>query len=81
MPLGMYFDAVLVEVKKYLLFFRLAVAILCSLYFNAHNMLHNMYQVDCGISKMVGPKKQGLCQKINNTCSKEILIPTSLNHL
>ena len=29
--LGMYFDAVVVEVKKYLLFFRLALAILCSI--------------------------------------------------
>ena len=28
--LGMYFDAVAVEVEKYLLFFRLALAILCS---------------------------------------------------
>ena len=28
--LGMYFDAVVVEVEKYLLFFRLALAILCS---------------------------------------------------
>ena len=27
--LGMYFDAVVVEVEKYLLFFRLALAILC----------------------------------------------------
>jgi hypothetical protein len=30
----------------------------------------------CGVSKMVGPKKQDFCP-----CSKEILIPTSLNHL
>ena len=28
--LGMYFDAVVVEVEKYLFFFRLALAILCS---------------------------------------------------
>ena len=27
--LGMYFDAVVVEVEKYLLFFRLPLAILC----------------------------------------------------
>ena len=27
--LGIYFDAVVVEVEKYLLFFRLALAILC----------------------------------------------------
>ena len=27
--LGMYFDAVAVEVEKYLLFFRLALAVLC----------------------------------------------------
>ena len=27
--LGMYFDTVVVEVEKYLLFFRLALAILC----------------------------------------------------
>ena len=27
--LGVYFDAVVVEVEKYLLFFRLALAILC----------------------------------------------------
>ena len=31
--LGMYFDAMVVEVEKYLLFFRLALAILCIRYF------------------------------------------------
>ena len=33
--LGMYFDAVVVEVEKYLLFFRLALAILCKKNFNS----------------------------------------------
>ena len=28
--LGMYFDAVVVEVERYLLFYRLALAILCN---------------------------------------------------
>ena len=31
--LGMYFDAVVVEVKTFLLLFRLALAILCRTYF------------------------------------------------
>ena len=34
--LGMYFDAVVVEVEKYLLFFRWSLAILCLLTYIGH---------------------------------------------
>ena len=65
--LGMYFDAVLVEVEKNLLLFRLALAILHTGR-NCFNLFQISFSANTGVSGVSGvAKDQKNCEKFKTT--------------
>ena len=62
--LGMYFDAVLVEVEKNLLLFRLALAILHTGR-NCFNLFQSSFSANTGVSGVA--KDQKNCEKFKTT--------------
>ena len=68
----MYFDAVVVEVEKYLLIFRLASAILCVPFTRSVIFIHFLFHLDLISWMSEGPRKEDIADE-DQFCDQQII--------